>query len=337
MVGDQGRPGEPTPIGSLLPDALAYAQRGWAIFPTNPETKAPLTEHGAHDATTTTAQLEAWWREHPRALIGHRLDGDHVILDVDPRHNGHITWRVLKERLRIQGLVTRVHYSGRNDGGGHIWWQHPGGKLSIKPLDDWAHTNGIGYQLATRWTGGIDLLTSEHRYTILPPSPHPETGTAYYWGEDRGPDVEPAPMPAELADLVAWEEPPPKPPPGPIEVDSIADWFSARSTWNALLGRQGWRVVAGNGEQDGSRWRHPEATTGHSATVRHGCLFVYSSSTAFEPTTSSEPHGYTKFAAFALLNHHGDQSKAARELRPRRDLEITHRLVGRPLNGSSTD
>jgi len=73
-------------------------------------------------------------------------------------------------------------------------------------------------------------------------------------------------------------------------------------------------IYEGDGEDDGSCWRHPLATNPYSATMRYNKLFVYSTSTAFEPTSPSSPHGYTRFAAFALLNHGGDQSAAAKDV-----------------------
>ena len=69
-------------------------------------------------------------------------------------------------------------------------------------------------------------------------------------------------------------------------------------------------------DADGARWLHPTHTSACSATIRHGCLFVYSSNTVFDVTETSDPNGYTKFRAFAVLDHDGDLSAAAKALRP---------------------
>jgi len=123
-------------------------------------------------------------------------------------------------------------------------------------------------------------------------------------------------MSQTLVDLVTEDTPPPpRPEPGPIDPDSIADWYSGTQTWGALLGAHGWTLRGGDGESDGSRWRHPSATNAFSATVRYGCLFVYSSNTPFEVTEQGSPHGYTLFAAYAILEHGGDQHEAGRAAR----------------------
>ena len=41
--------------------ALGYAARGWPVFPCQAGGKAPLTNHGFHDATTDLEQITASW------------------------------------------------------------------------------------------------------------------------------------------------------------------------------------------------------------------------------------------------------------------------------------
>lgn len=303
----------------LGPHALAYAARGLEVFPLNAN-KTPKTTHGWKEATTDRAQIEGWWGRWPAALIGCRVPRDLVLLDIDPRHGGVETWKLIKE-LWCPAL-TRAHRSGRGDGGGHTWWLRPSDKLSVRKLDDWAREQGTGQAVSeTRWVSGIDVLHWDHRYTILPPSPHPDTGAPYVWvpGRDLG---HPAlAMPAELAALISADEEPPTPPPTPrlVDEDSIADWYSGTHACGETLQRHGWRVVAGDGVQEGSRWRHPEATAAYSATIRHRCLFVYSPNTPFEVTEPGRPQGYTPFSTFALLDHGDDQSAAGRAARELRD------------------
>ena len=84
-------------------------------------------------------------------------------------------------------------------------------------------------------------------------------------------------------------------------------------SWADVLEPHGWRCPA-HPDEDGAIWLHPTATSSCSATIRNGCLFVYSPNTPFDVTEGGSPKGYTKFRAYAVLEHGGDMSAAARAL-----------------------
>jgi replicative DNA helicase len=304
-------------VNDLATAALRYAADGLQVFPANPNTKAPLTVNGMKDATDDPRQVRQWWHDHPTALIACRIPEGVIVLDVDPRHGGDTTWAEL-ERHYQPISAGRTHLSGRGDGGAHHWFRAPNGPTSIKPLRDWASRNGVGHKAGNNsWTSGIDILHHNHRYTILPPSPHPETGQPYTW-EQWG---TPAPMPPWLEQLITKPDTPTPPPRLRTVKDetSIADWFTDTHTWAEILTPSGWVIVAGDGDSDGSKWRHPNASAEHSATIKHGCLFVFSDNTDFTSTEDGDPNGYTRFRAWATLEHGGDMSAAAYEAFVRRD------------------
>lgn len=309
----------PFPGGNLAGHAIDYARAGLLILPVNPANKTPLISQ--YQATTDETQLEAWWDTWPDALIGHRVAPEHIILDIDPRHGGHQVLQALRDQL--DGFpMTRCHMSGRDDGGGHIWWQRPADKVSVTKLDQWAEQHGLGHEITSRdgrrvrWSAGIDIIQHNHRYSILPPSPHPDTRQPYFWPGSNGIHTPVAALPQLLINLLTDDTPPaPAQAPQPPDPNSIADWYSNTYTWTDLLSRHGWTLVGGDGEHDGSRWRHPTATSAFSATIRHNCLFIYSPNTPFQVTTPGDPHGYTLFAAWALLEHAGNQREAARHAR----------------------
>jgi putative DNA primase/helicase len=90
------------------------------------------------------------------------------------------------------------------------------------------------------------------------------------------------------------------------------DDFNLRGSWAKILEPRGWRLI--NVLDDGTEyWTRPGKTEGVSATVNYeGSDLLYVFSTNAEPF---EPgRGYTKFTAYALLNHGGDYSAAAKEL-----------------------
>ena len=87
------------------------------------------------------------------------------------------------------------------------------------------------------------------------------------------------------------------------------DDFNAKAQWSDIL--IGWKQVFTSGGV--TYWRRPGKDTGISATTGRNDgdnLFVFTTSTTFE---AEKP--YSKFAAFAHLNHNGDFSSAAKALR----------------------
>lgn len=279
--------------------AVELAARGWAVFPL--AGKVPWIAkrdggNGVLDATTDLEQVTDWWRRFPSANIGVRVPSALVVVDVDPRHDGHLR---LAEHEAAHGPLpaTLSVWSGRGDGGRHLYFLRPFGRLS-----------------ATRLGHGLDIKTSSG-YVVAPPSIHPDSGQPYRW--DLAPVAAP---PAWLIDLLRVTPPDPAPRaavrrPLALGGSSIADDYSATARWADVLGPHGWRCLDPDGDADGARWLHPAATSACSATVRHGCLFVYTPNTPLEVTEAGDPHGYTRFRAFAVLDHHGDLSAAARALR----------------------
>ncbi|HZA25687.1 MAG TPA: bifunctional DNA primase/polymerase, partial [Dehalococcoidia bacterium] len=88
------------------------------------------------------------------------------------------------------------------------------------------------------------------------------------------------------------------------------DDFNARGDWGHLLESHGWRLVF---ERNGvGHWRRPGKDRGISATTNFqgsDLLYVFSTSTLFE-----ELRGYSKFSAYALLEHGGDFKAAVKAL-----------------------
>ena len=101
----------------MLDEALAYATRGWPVFPVHSAAygscscgntdctlpgKHPRTEHGFRDATSDVGVIRDWWRRWPTANIGMRAGSESSlwIIDVDPRHGGD---KALAELESIHG------------------------------------------------------------------------------------------------------------------------------------------------------------------------------------------------------------------------------------------
>ncbi|WP_225733373.1 phage/plasmid primase, P4 family [Pseudoclavibacter sp. CFCC 14310] len=89
------------------------------------------------------------------------------------------------------------------------------------------------------------------------------------------------------------------------------DDYEQRTDWADILTPAGWTLLGARGRT--RYWRRPGKDEGISATTGHADdrdrLYVFSTSTEFE---AEKP--YTKFGAYALLQHSGDHSAAARAL-----------------------
>ena len=92
------------------------------------------------------------------------------------------------------------------------------------------------------------------------------------------------------------------------------DDYNQRTTWAEVLEPHGWTPMGMRGEA--TYWRRPGKTDrGMSATTNHASsdfLYIFSTSTEFE-----SERGYSKFAAYAVLNHEEDFGAAAKALAAR--------------------
>ena len=89
------------------------------------------------------------------------------------------------------------------------------------------------------------------------------------------------------------------------------DDYNQRVTWEQILTPLGWTKIYS--KNDAIAWCRPGKTEGISATTNFNGsdkLYVFSTSTIFDAE-----HSYSKFAAYARIEHSGDFSKAARALR----------------------
>src|SRR6516162_3079795 len=159
---------EPSP---LLDTALAYAARGWHVFPCHTPTtqgcsctkraacddtgKHPRTQHGLKNATTDAAQIRKWWRMWPQANIGVAAGAvsGFVVLDVDSYKGGTESLRDLEQSYRPLPETVQQLTGG---GGVHYVFAHPG-----TPVRNRVETLGAGLDI--RGDGG---------YIIAAPSLH---------------------------------------------------------------------------------------------------------------------------------------------------------------------
>ena len=160
-----------------LDQALAYAARGWPVFPCRerePGRKRPYTPRGFHDATTDAAIIEPWWRRWPNALIGLPTGAASgvVVLDIDVKNPPTNGCDSLEDLGHVLPATPMVHTPSR---GLHVHFANPERELRCS-------AGLIGPGLDVRGEGG---------YVILP-SP----GSGYRWDPiHHSGSVAPAPAP----------------------------------------------------------------------------------------------------------------------------------------------
>lgn len=284
--------------------AIEYALRGWPVLPLRGKVPAIKGGNGFKDATTDIDRVVEWWGgPHAGTNIGIRPPAGIVVLDVDEhgQESGTTTMKSLTDRhgQRPETMTTRTGT------GWHLFLRHPGGKLTADRLP------------------GVDLK-DHNGYVVAPPSIHPSGRTYQRVGRQDVIADMPAWLVSELRPIrpaVAATAAPARASRGSRDLrawsptTSIADAYSAATTWAQVLEPHGWTLVGGGGDGDGSRWRHPTATAAWSATVRHDCLFIYSHNTPFPVCGDGAKNGITRFRAYSILNHGGDMSAAATALK----------------------
>lgn len=227
---------------NLIDAALDLAAAGWPVFPLAGKVpRIPKTAggRGHKDGTVDPEQIRRWWGRWPKANIGARVPDSLVVVDVDPRHRGDTTLAHLED---AHGPLpaTLTAFSGRGDGGKHLYFRHPGGAMT-----------------GTRLGSGLDLKAGGAGYVVVPPSLHPDTSNPYWWAEPHQPAAAPPPW---LVMLLRPEPPRRRPAPtvtagrgyGPGAVASEASRVAAapngdrNETLNRAAFRLGQLVAAGH-------------------------------------------------------------------------------------------
>ena len=140
--------------GLCLDAALAYAGRGWPVFPCDPTSKKPYTDHGFKDATTNPAVIRDWWSRWPKAMIGVPTGApiSSFILDIDVKHDG---FKALDALIKANGAIPKTVWARTQSGGDHFYFKLPGDKCIRNSV------SRLGKGLDVRGDGG---------YVIVPPS-----------------------------------------------------------------------------------------------------------------------------------------------------------------------
>ena len=244
------------------------------------------------------------------------------------------------EMLELEGraVAAQIHIQAKemaeNSGLGDIWQKIQDGYCEVTPSGGihWLYRIKDGLvpgnqKLARRpgENGGVDVLCEtrgEGGFVILAPS----GGTCHPSGESWKilsgsiatiPTITFAEREALFSIFKCFDEMP--------KIENIAqevksrevnlalpgDDYNSKVTWDQILTPLGWSKVYTKGEA--TAWRRPGKNEGISATTNFNGkdnLYVFTTSTIFE-----SEHSYSKFAAYATLEHSGNFKAAASALR----------------------
>jgi hypothetical protein len=198
-------------MSAALPHALAFARRGYGVFPVtwpivhrgrhicccgadlrgkpcgNPA-KHPyvrLAPNGVHSATTDEHQIRDWFADVPDANLGVHADGL-IVVDIDPRDGGDDSFRALEAEHGELPPTWRVITGSKGE---HIFFACPPGVVVTNVAANTMTDPPLGPGVDIRTTGG---------YVVAPPSRH-MCGGVYDWSVDHHPqDIPLAPAPEWL-------------------------------------------------------------------------------------------------------------------------------------------
>ncbi len=261
----------PATSTNLATEALAYASRGWLIFPLwhivdgicqcadahacGSPGKHPRTRHGLSEASSDHRTVERWWSMWPDANIGMPMGANGLAaIDVDPRHDGEASLGTIWHYARDRGVnlfETRLIRTG--SGGTHLIYRQPPG--GIKSGARTFSLDGID----TRGRGG---------YIVAPPSLH-ASGQRYQVVEN-GCTIAPWP---DVLNALLEPDPKPAPPaarPFRVLVTGSRTWTHPapiKAALAALKNTHGGRLVVVHGacprgaDNIADRWCHNENVT----------------------------------------------------------------------------
>jgi putative DNA primase/helicase len=314
--------------------ALQYQAAGLSVIPILPADpagdKRPAVAWRPYiDQPASRGQINAWWgqQDYGIGIAMGTASGNLMMIELEGRAAGSL--QELADLATQTGLTTlwnRVIPGGAVEqspsGGIHIYLHVdlqpdetlPGNqKLARQPNPDHAGTPRVLVLAETRGQGG---------YSVVAPTDGRFHHTGQPWTVLTGsianaPHVT-LPEYKDLCQLFATldtmpTQAPIKPAQARSQFDGVTpgDDFEAKTPWNDILTPHGWTPVYTRGSE--TFWRRPGKTAGISASTGHAGdrdrLYIWSTSTEFDSETP-----YTKLGAYAILNHAGDMSKAAKTL-----------------------
>jgi uncharacterized protein DUF3987/bifunctional DNA primase/polymerase-like protein len=307
-------------VNGILDAALAFTEAGCSVVPAMADgSKAPAGKwHRWQSERPSVEQVTQW-------LSDGRYGGFGVVCGAV---SGGLEMLELEGRAVAAGIDVAYRDALTDHGLGGVWRRivagyaetTPGGGLHVMYRVD--GTPRANTKLAVTAAGDVLIETrGEGGFVIVAPSGGSTHPSGKPWQLAKGGPATIGTITEEerdalhaVASLLSKAAPlsPPLPRIWPTPgQDRPGDDFNARAGWAEILAPHGWTCVRAFGT-GAHGWRRPgKDGPGISATTREdGGLYVFSTSTPFNTEVP-----YTKFGAYAVLNHCGDYTAAAAQLR----------------------
>jgi len=335
--------------------AQALAAIGVPSVDINPDgLKAPARKWGhLQNRVPSVKEIDAMFA-HGRGIAWIMRDG-HEIIDIDAPALIE-PWRRLVEE-ECPGLLARLIEIETPTGGRHYSYRHGGTEQGNQKLAEELRPNEQGIPtrhtlIETRGHGGYALLPSsppechpsgrpyrllQGRLTELPTITDDERDTLLSYARQLDTYQTARAHQQDQGGQQGWQQREARARHGDDGwIVRPGDEFAAHVSWDEILRPAGWRIVGRRGAT--TLWCRPNKKRGTSATTSdfgaYGVFYVFSSNAApFEPGIS-----YSRFGAYAALNHDGDFTVAAKRLhlegygerQPQEQQEEKQRTATRP-------
>lgn len=285
---------------NFLESAKAYLSAGLSVLPAKREQKRPALSGWKSFQTElpTSEQVAHWFATEQEAvcLVTGAVSGNLELLDFDFEAELYDAWA---EQIPPE-LLDRLVIESSKSGGRHVVYRCKEPVCGNIKLAQDRPDGQIRTYIETRGEGGLFLCCPTPGYDLIQGD---LTKIPVLLADERECLLEAAWKLNRIAAEIhvpASDFPPADLRPG--------DDFNQRGNVREVLAKHGWKCVK-QGENE--YWRRPGKSNGWSATLKENVFYVHSANAhPFEPN-----RGYPPFAVYGLLEHGGDYSSAARQLR----------------------
>ncbi len=293
--------------------AACYLKAGLSVLPAIKARKRPAV--GAWKTWSqrlpTDIEVEAWFSNGHEALcvVAGAVSGNLECIDFDQKAEAYPAWCAKVDPSLRETLVVESTPSG----GKHVLYRCEAAVEGNQKLAQGMREGKVATLVETRGEAGLFLCAPSPGYTLEHgdfahiPTISQEAREALL-SAARELDEHPAVPPQESAPAPAVAAPAAS---SAGFLTRPGDDFASRGDPRPYLLAHGW-TPAGTKSDGNELWTRPgkDSRLGHSATLRDGVFFVFSSNAApFEPN-----RGYNAYQVFALLEHANDFKAATAAL-----------------------